>query len=71
MAATQTRYEHVELNQNAQAIIAGTTFKIVELIEEKIADGASAEDLHLQHQQFNTWTNPFGSCLLLRSQNRD
>ena len=49
MSVTQTNYEHVELNENAQAVIAGTTFKIVELIEEKIADGASAEDLHLQH----------------------
>ena len=46
---TQTRYEHVVLNDTGVPMIAGTTLKVVELAMEYLASGASPEELHWQH----------------------
>jgi uncharacterized protein (DUF433 family) len=48
MLSTQTRYEHVVL-QDAIAVIAGTNMKVRELIGETLAHGWSPEELHFQH----------------------
>lgn len=49
MPAVQTGYEHIELDDRKVPIIAGTTMKVVELVQEKIAYGWSAEEIQLQH----------------------
>jgi uncharacterized protein (DUF433 family) len=49
MPAIQTGYEHIALDDRKVPIIAGTTMKVVELVQEKIAYGWSAEELHFQH----------------------
>jgi uncharacterized protein (DUF433 family) len=48
MTFTETRYEHIVLNENGIPIIAGTTMKVVELVTAHIAYGWSAEELHFQ-----------------------
>lgn len=45
----ETRYEHIELNQDSVPSIAGTTTKVVELVVEQQAYGWSPEELHFQH----------------------
>lgn len=37
MTLTKTDYKYIELNQDNVPIIAGTTMKIVELVEAQIA----------------------------------
>lgn len=49
MSLTQTRYEHVLLDQNGVPMLAGTTMKVVELVLEQMAYGWSPEELHFQH----------------------
>lgn len=46
---TETRYEHVVLNEEHVPILAGTTMKVVELVVEQQAYGWSPEELHFQH----------------------
>jgi uncharacterized protein (DUF433 family) len=47
--STQTRYEHITLDDNRVPIIDGTTMKVVELVLEQAAYGWSPEELHFQH----------------------
>jgi uncharacterized protein (DUF433 family) len=49
MALTQTRYEHIVLDEIGIPYIAGTTLKVVELAMAYLASGASPEELHYQH----------------------
>ncbi len=49
MPAAQTGYEHIALDDQKVPFIAGTTMKVVELVQEKIAYGWSAEELQFQH----------------------
>jgi hypothetical protein len=49
MAATETRYEHIVLNEARVAMVAGTTMKVVELVVEQQAYGWSPEELHMDH----------------------
>lgn len=46
---TETRYEHVVLNEEGVPSIDGTTMKVVELVVEQQAYGWSPEELHFQH----------------------
>ncbi len=49
MLVTETRYEHVALNEDKVPVIIGTTTKVVELVLDKIAYGWSPEELQLNH----------------------
>jgi len=49
MSITETRYEHIVLNESKVPIIVGTNMKVVELVIEKVAYGWSPEELHFQH----------------------
>ena len=49
MASTQTRYEHILLDEAKIPFIAGTTTKVVELVAERKAYGWSPEELYFQH----------------------
>lgn len=49
MSSTETRYEHIVLDEAGTPLIAGTTMKVVELIAEQTAYGWSAAELHFQH----------------------
>jgi uncharacterized protein (DUF433 family) len=44
----ETRYEHVLLDDNRVPLIAGTTMKVVELVQAHLAYGWSPEELHFQ-----------------------
>jgi len=46
---TETRYEHILLNEAQVPMIAGTTMKVVELVLDHLAYGWSPEELHFQH----------------------
>ena len=47
--SVEIRYEHIQIGDDRVPLIAGTTMKVVEIVEEQIAYGWSAEELHLQH----------------------
>lgn len=49
MALTATEHKYVQLDEDNVPIIAGTTMKVVELVEAHIAYGWSPEELHLNH----------------------
>lgn len=49
MPAIQTGYEHIALDERKTPVIAGTTMKVIELVQEKIAYGWSAEEIQFQH----------------------
>ena len=49
MTVTETCYEHIAIDENGVAYIAGTTMKVIELVGEKFAFGWSPEDLLFQH----------------------
>jgi uncharacterized protein (DUF433 family) len=49
MNTVETRYEHVVLDAQQVAWIAGTTMKVRELVAERYAYGWSAEELQFQH----------------------
>ncbi len=46
---SETRYEHIVLNEDQVPVIAGTTMKVVELILDHLAYGWSPEELRFQH----------------------
>jgi uncharacterized protein (DUF433 family) len=46
---SETRYEHIRLDENQVPTIAGTTMKVIELILDHIAYGWSPEELCFQH----------------------
>ena len=50
MTVTVTEYKHVELDERNVPIIAGTTMKVIELVEAQIAYGWSPEEIHLNHR---------------------
>ena len=49
MPSVQTGYEHITLDERKTPVISGTTMKVIELVQEKIAYGWSAEEIHFQH----------------------
>ncbi|MCX7791320.1 MAG: hypothetical protein N2378_11825 [Chloroflexaceae bacterium] len=49
MATVKTPYEHIVLNEEQVAFIAGTTMKVRELFAEGYAYGWSAEALQVEH----------------------
>lgn len=49
MLATETRYEHIVLNETKIPIIAGTNMKVIELVLDRSAYGWSPEELQFQH----------------------
>jgi uncharacterized protein (DUF433 family) len=50
MTLTKTEYKYIELNEDNVPIIAGTTMKVVELVQAQIAYGWSPAELHLNHR---------------------
>jgi uncharacterized protein (DUF433 family) len=50
MIATATTYQHIVLNEVGVPLIAGTTLKVVEIIEAQRAYGWSPEEYHLNHR---------------------
>jgi uncharacterized protein (DUF433 family) len=46
---SETRYEHIKLDENQVPTIADTTMKAVELVLDHLAYGWSLEELHFQH----------------------
>ena len=46
---TETRYEHVVLDEQGTPLIVGTTMKVKELVAERRAWGWSAEELLINH----------------------
>src|SRR5215212_5550108 len=48
MAAVETRYPHIVLNDARQPSIAGTTMKVVELVTAQVAYGWSPDELAFQ-----------------------
>ena len=52
MTLTKTEYKYVELNQDNVPIIAGTTMKVVELVEAQIAYSWSPAELNHEPNSF-------------------
>ena len=50
MPLTATEYKYVELDEKNVPIIAGTTMKVIELVQAHIAYGWSPAELHLNHR---------------------
>lgn len=48
---SQTRYEHIMLNDAQVPMIVGTTMKVTELVLDHLAYGWSPEELHFQHPE--------------------
>lgn len=48
---SETRYEHIILDERQMPIIAGTTMKVTELVLDHLAYGWSPEELSFQHPQ--------------------
>lgn len=46
---SETRYEHIMLDENQVPTIAGTMMKVIELVLDHVAYGWSPEELHFQH----------------------
>jgi uncharacterized protein (DUF433 family) len=46
---SETRYEHIILNEARVPMIAGTRMKVIELALDHLAYGWSPEELHFQH----------------------
>ena len=46
---SETRYEHILLNEDHVPMIAGTTMKVIELVLDHLAYGWSPEEVHFQH----------------------
>ncbi|MBW4635655.1 MAG: DUF433 domain-containing protein [Iphinoe sp. HA4291-MV1] len=49
MTLTATEHKYVQLDKLGVPIIAGTTMKVVELVEAQMAYGWSPEEIHFQH----------------------
>jgi uncharacterized protein (DUF433 family) len=45
----ETKYKHIELNDEGVPVISGTNMKVIELVLNKISHGWSPEELHFQH----------------------
>lgn len=50
MTFTTTDYKYVQLDERNIPIIAGTTMKVIELVEAQISYGWSPEEIHFQHR---------------------
>jgi uncharacterized protein (DUF433 family) len=50
MALAATGYKYIELDEQEVPYIAGTTMKVIELVEAQQAYGWSPEEIHLQHR---------------------
>ena len=50
MTLTATEHKYVELNEAGVAFVAGTTMKVVELVETQMAYGWSPQEIHLNHR---------------------
>lgn len=50
MPLTATEHKYVQIDEYNVPIIAGTTMKVVELVEAHVAYGWSPEELHLNHR---------------------
>jgi uncharacterized protein (DUF433 family) len=50
MTLTATEYKYVELDEQQVPYIAGTTMKVIELVEAQRAYGWSPEEIHMQHR---------------------
>jgi len=48
MSPTETRYEHIVLNEKNVPIIGRANFKVIQLVESYLANSWSAEELHDQ-----------------------
>ena len=46
---SETRYEHIILNEDQVPLIANSTMKVIELVLDHLAYGWSPEELHFQH----------------------
>lgn len=46
---SETRYEHIILDEAQVPLIAGTRVKVIELVLDHLAYGWSPEELHFQH----------------------
>jgi uncharacterized protein (DUF433 family) len=46
---SETRYDHILLNEDRVPMIAGTTMKVIDLVLDHVAYGWSPEELHFQH----------------------
>jgi hypothetical protein len=46
---SETRYEHIILDEAQAPLIAGTRVKVIELVLDHLAYGWSPEELHFQH----------------------
>ncbi len=46
---SETRYEHIMLDEAYVPLIAGTRVKVIELVLDHLAYGWSPEELHFQH----------------------
>ncbi|MFQ5865214.1 MAG: DUF433 domain-containing protein [bacterium] len=49
MENLQICYEHITITPENEALIAGTTMRVSQLVAEKKAYGWSPEELHFQH----------------------
>ena len=49
MPGTETRYEHIILDDHNVPIIDGTTMKVIELVGAALAYGWTPEELHVQY----------------------
>ena len=52
-APTLTEYQHIAFDERNRPLIAGTTMRVVELVEAQQAYGYSPEELHFQHPYLN------------------
>jgi len=48
---SETRYEHIILDEAHVPLITGTRVKVIELVLDHLAYGWSPEELHFQHPQ--------------------
>jgi uncharacterized protein (DUF433 family) len=46
---SETRYEHIRLDERQVPLIAGTRVKVIELVLDHLAYGWSPAELHFQH----------------------
>ena len=46
---SETRYEHIRLDEAQVPLIAGTRVKVIELVLDHLSYGWSPEELHFQH----------------------
>jgi len=49
MLATETKYQHIVLDELRVPYIAGTNIKVIELVLDRLAYGWSPEELQFQH----------------------